>query len=90
MNVKSSCDWLKHFHLFSVNAGFLCATHDKVLATVNYRNLIIQDLNMMNDVCRICKKTLESIEHLISVCKVSAPQECTKRHDNLVKIILSK
>ena len=36
---------------------------------------------------RLCKKTDESIDHVVSSCSKPAQKECKRRHDNFGKIV---
>ena len=40
-----------------------------------------------DSVCRVCRKVDESIDHIVSGCSKLVQKECTRRHDNLGKIV---
>ena len=42
--------------------------------------------NQGDSLCRVCRKVDESIDHIVSGCKL-AQKECKRRYDNLGKIV---
>ncbi|KAL1446706.1 hypothetical protein WDU94_005608 [Cyamophila willieti] len=79
-------DWLTRGQLHPETEGFLLAIQDGVIATKNYRKYILKEA-MGSDQCRRCGETRETIEHIISGCKVLAGNEYVERHDTAAKII---
>jgi hypothetical protein len=44
----------------------------------------------IDELCRRCRKKLETIQHITTTCKQLAPTEYVKRHDGLAKDIHQK
>lgn len=86
INEKASLDWLRKGHLFPETEGFVMAIQDQVVPTRNYQRYIMKQ-HIETDKCRMCGEQTESIDHIVSGCTVLAPNEYTKRHDNVGKII---
>ena len=45
------------------------------------------DKSQKDTLCRLCKKTDESIDHVVSGCSKLAQKEYKRRHDNLGKMV---
>ncbi|XP_078050794.1 uncharacterized protein LOC144477179 [Augochlora pura] len=87
INKENTYKWLKNGQLFPETEGFMMAIQDQVIATKNYRKYIIKDNAIENDTCRKCHQTKETIDHIISGCKLMAGQEHVDRHNIAAKII---
>nr|QVK45139.1 GST [Pagiophloeus tsushimanus] len=79
--------WLRKGELHPETEGFTLAIQDQVIATRNYRKYIMKDPNINTDKCRKCQMFPETIDHVISGCKLLAGTEYVKRHDTAAKII---
>lgn len=86
LNEEVSNAWLTRGQLFSETEGFFMAIQDRVIATKNYRKVILKE-NMSNDLCRKCARSSETIEHVIGGCQNLANHDYLKRHNNVSKII---
>jgi hypothetical protein len=84
---QASVAWLTQGNVFVETEGFMCAIQDQVMATRSYRSHIIKDPNLNTTKCRMCGDNNETIEHIISGCRVLAPKEYINRHNNVAKII---
>lgn len=80
-----STRYLKKSNIFSETIGFMHAIQDKTIKTKNYMKYIMKQ--NVNDMCRLCGKITESIEHLSSGCSVLAPKEYTNRHNLVANVI---
>jgi len=69
--------------------GFLTAIQDQVIQTRNYKKYILKQPDT-KQLCRICGKELETIQHITATSEQLAPTEYVKRHDGLDKIIHQK
>jgi len=67
--------------------GFMVAIQDGVIKTKNYIKYIIKDDTMQEDRCRMCGKTGETIQHLISSCESLVAGEYKARHDSVAKVV---
>ena len=84
---KASNYWLTHGDLFPETEGFVIAIQDQVIATKNYLKYIIKDPNVTDDRCRMCGGMSETIQHVISACRVLASTDYTHRHNQMAKVI---
>lgn len=72
-------------YLFAETEGFIYAIQDKVMRTRNYEKHILK-LNV-EEVCRKCKASSETIEHIIGGCSALADTIYLARHNQVAKII---
>ena len=77
--------WLKSSGLKGETEGFILAAQDQCLFTRNYQANVLK--NGANPNCRICDKSLETIDHIVSGCSVLAPKEYLQRHDRIGQYI---
>jgi hypothetical protein len=85
----ASNKWLQVGDLFGETEGFIIAIQDKVILTKNYRKHIIKD-GTVEDKCRKCHLTGETIEHIVSGCPLLAQTEYLHRHNQIANIIHQK
>jgi hypothetical protein len=83
----ASNKWLNDGQLYPETEGFMMAIQDQVIGTKNYRNFILKDSSLTNDLCRRCNVFPEKIQHITSACGILAPIEYKHRHDSVAKII---
>lgn len=77
--------WLKSSGLKSETEGFIIAAQDQSLLTKNYiKNIMKQGTS---DLCRLCKKYVETVDHIISGCPVLANTEYLDRHNKVAAYI---
>ncbi|KAI5727410.1 hypothetical protein M8J77_001977 [Diaphorina citri] len=81
-----STSYLTDGYLMSETEGFIHAIQDQVIKTRNYMRHIMK-VNIETDLCRLCNRVTESIQHLSSGCTVLAPKEYTNRHNLVGNII---
>ncbi|XP_060530462.1 uncharacterized protein LOC132704469 [Cylas formicarius] len=81
LDKPASVGWLTNGNLFPETEGFMCAIQDQVIPTRSYLKHIIKDPTVTTTNCRICGEGHESVEHLISGCRILAPK------DNVAKIV---
>jgi hypothetical protein len=79
--------WLKEGLIYPETEGFAIAIQDQVINTRNYRKYIIKDSTLATDKCRKCNIYPETIDHIVSGCKMLAALDYTDRHNNTCKII---
>lgn len=84
-----STSWLTTGELYGETEGFMCAIQDGVINTKNYRKFILKE-HLPDDLCRMCKKTPETIQHIISGCTLIAHTEYLKRHNLTAGILHQK
>lgn len=87
IDVKLSCAWLTNGTLYPETEGFMLGIQDQVIATRNYMKYIIKDPSVESDVCRKCRICPETIDHVITGCKLLAATDYTDRHNNVAKIL---
>lgn len=83
---QASYNWLTHGDLYPETEGFMFAIQDQVIKTNNYKKHILKE-NLDTDLCRRCKKSSETIHHIIGGCQIIAHKEYKHRHDEVGKII---
>lgn len=76
--------WLLSSGLKGETEGLIMAAQDQSLATNNYKKI----MGLTSDnTCRLCKKQIETVDHIISGCEVLANNEYTHRHNNVARYI---
>jgi len=83
---EASNAWLMHGDLFPETEGFMIAIQDQVVCTRNYRKCILKD-STVQDVCRRCHQTGETIQHVTAGCSAIVQSDYKQRHDQVAKII---
>jgi hypothetical protein len=78
--------WLKEGLLYGETEGFITAIQDRVIATRNHLKYIIKT-GIINDKCRRCGQSCETIEHITAGCSTLASVDYLKRHNNVAKIV---
>ena len=86
---EASNAWLTQGNLFPETEGFMIAIQDQVVCTRNYRKYILKD-STVEDVCRQCQKSGETIQHITAGCTAITHTEYKQRHDQVAKIIHQK
>jgi len=82
---KISLSWLNGSRLKGVSEGFICAAQDQSLRTRNYSKHVLHE--NIDDKCRLCHKSSETLDHLLSSCEVLAKTEYINRHNTVAKYI---
>lgn len=85
INHEASVCWLTKGKMFPETEGFLMAIQEQTVATRSYRRYIIHEA--IDDRCRLCKATNESIQHVTSGCQALTGKEYLARHNNAAKIV---
>jgi len=75
--------------LLTETEGFLTSIEDQAILIRNYKKYILKQPHI-DQLCRICGKESETIQHITAACKQLASTEYLKRHDGLAKIIHQK
>ena len=78
---KQTHQWLRSSGLKAESEGFILAAQDQSLLTRNYQANVMK--NGADPKCRFCNDMIETVDHLISGCKVLAPVEYKLRHDRV-------
>jgi hypothetical protein len=86
VDTAASNKWLAIGNIFSETEGFMIAIQDKVISTNNYRKHIIKEANV-DDKCRKCNTKGETIEHIVSGCKMLCQTDYLHRHNQVANII---
>ena len=76
---QATNSWLKSSTLKGHTEGLIVAAQDQSLATNNYKKNI--EKQNTDDKCRLCNKHVETIDHIVSGCPVSAKTEYLHRHN---------
>jgi len=84
---EQSLKWLTDGRLFPETEGFYISIQDQIVATKNFRNDIVKDTTVENDLCRWCGTKSETPQHLMTGCSSLTQTEYTNRHDNIGKIL---
>ena len=77
--------WLQNGDLKRETESFIVAAQNQSIGT----NLVKakMDKSQGDSLCRVCRKVVESIDHIVSGCSKLAQKECKRMHDNLGKIV---
>ncbi len=86
VDIEASNKWLSLNGLFVETEGFMLAIQDQVIATKNYMRYIMK-LDVDDDLCRRCRMSSETIQHITGGCQVLASSEYTQRHNDVAKIV---
>jgi hypothetical protein len=78
--IDASVRWLRDGHLFGETEGFMIAIQDHVIRTKNHQKFI-EKLPSENDLCRVCNRYSETIEHITTGCPNLANTEYLHRHN---------
>ena len=70
---RISLNWLRSSRLKGVSEGFICAAQDQCLRTRNYSRHILHE--SIDEKCRLCHQSAETLDHLLSSCEVLAKTE---------------
>lgn len=89
MDKEASNAWLKYGDHSPKIEGLMIAIQDQVMCTRNYRKYIMRD-SSVEDVCRQCHKSGETIQHITAGCVAITQTEYKQRHDQVAKIIHQK
>jgi len=80
---RISLNWLRSSRLKGVSEGFICAVQDQCLRTRNYSRHILHE--SIDEKCRLCHQSAETLDHLLSSCEVLAKTEYIVRHNTVAK-----
>jgi len=75
---RISLNWLRSSRLKGVSEGFIHTTQDQCLRTRNYSRHILYE--SIDEKCRLCHHSTETLDHFLSSCKVLAQTEYIVRH----------
>nr|CAH7716666.1 unnamed protein product [Callosobruchus chinensis] len=67
--------------------NFKLAIQDQVIATWNYKKLIIKDPSITDDSCRKCHQQKKTVDHRTGACRTLAGTEYTAWHNSAAKDI---
>ena len=77
--------WLKNGYLKAGTEALICAGQDQALRTNYVKHHI--DKTLESPLCRVCGEKGETINHIVSECKMLAQREYKRRHDNIARNI---
>ena len=77
--------WLKNGDLKAGTEALICAAQDQALRTNYVKHHI--DKTLESPLCRLCGEKGETINHIVSECKMLAQREYKGRHDNIARNI---
>jgi hypothetical protein len=83
---KTSTHWLEEGSLYGETEGFMIAIQDQVIATRNYQKFI-EKIESDTDICRVCNRESETIQHISSGCSLLSNTEYLHRHNLSAKIV---
>jgi hypothetical protein len=73
--------------LFPETIGFMIAVKDQVISTNNYKDYVVKDPNVTNNMYRKCSGELETIQHTASKCHAPVQGNYTHLHNQAANII---
>ena len=79
------CAWLQNGDLKRGTESLMVATQYSSISTNLVKTKI--DKSQRDSLCRVCRKVVESIDHIVSSCIKLEQKEYKRRHDNLGKIV---
>lgn len=82
----ASTRYLTLGYLFPETEGFIHAIQDQVVPTRSYLKHI-QGADVETEMCRLCGRASESIQHISSGCSVLAARDYVTRHNLVAKVI---
>jgi len=85
---RNACD-RRHTYCIIIIIIIITATQDQVILTSNYKKFILKQPDT-DELCGICGKESETIQHITAACEQLTPTEYVKRRDGLAKIIHQK
>jgi Reverse transcriptase (RNA-dependent DNA polymerase) len=83
---RASAAWLATSGLFAETESFVFSMQDEVVPTRGYQRHIIGDTSVL-DVCRLCKRPGESIQHVLAGCPVLSLTDYLVRHNEAAKVV---
>ena len=84
IDIESTNLWLHKGDLKIETEGLITAAQDQSLPVRALNNIY---KNNESPLCRLCNEKIETVEHIVSGCKVLAGNEYKQRHDNVAKNI---
>ena len=84
-DADASNRWLQSSTLKRATESMICAIQEQAITTRHIQRRIHQTTT--NDQCRLCRRSTETIHHIISGCTVMAPTKYLQRHDNVCKYV---
>ncbi|XP_039276066.1 uncharacterized protein LOC111055986 [Nilaparvata lugens] len=82
---KESIEWLQTSGIFGETEGFMFAIQDQVISTRAYKRYVMG--LTVDSSCRLCRKAIESIQHICGGCSVLANTEYLQRHNDVAKVV---
>ena len=82
---EQSCVWFQNGDLKRETEILIAAAQNQSIRTNLVKAKI--DRSQKCTLCRLCKESVESIDHVVSGCSKLARKEYKRRHDNLGKIV---
>ena len=83
MQDQRKWQWLKTVDLKRETESLITAAQEQALRTNAVKNVI--DHQGMSSLCRLCKKKVESVTRVVSLCSILAENQYRKRHEKLGK-----
>ena len=77
--------WTRKSDLKVETEALIFAAEEQALRT-NYVKFNI-DKSVDSPLCRMCNQKGETINHILSECKMLAQKECKRRHDNIARLV---
>jgi hypothetical protein len=78
---------LKSGKLFPETTGFMTIMQDQVISTNNYKEHILKNPNITNNICRKCQQKLETIQHITGTCSALAKGDYTPCHNQVATTV---
>ena len=75
--------WLSKSDLKIGTEALLCAAQEQAIRTNYVKHYI--DKTSESSLCRLCGKTGESVQHLVSGCEKLTQKEYKRRHNNIAE-----
>lgn len=82
---QASLYWLETGTIFPETEGFIISIQDRSIATRNHRKFIHRE--HIDDKCRKCQCSSETIEHILSSCPNLANSKYLQRHNKVATIL---
>ena len=85
LDVKRSLGWLARCHLKPHSEAYICAAQEMAVFTKYHEKNILHA--SVDDKCRVCRKEVESVYHLLSGCDLLAKKEYLNRHNAVCQYV---
>ena len=85
LDLKSSMSWLDKCHLSPQSESYICGAQELSIFTRWHEKHLLKTSD--TDVCRVCRKEVETTFHILAGCDTLAKKEYLERHNNVARYL---